>query len=267
MKIAILLHSHITPWAKAMKSGLEAHGLSVEISEKSIGCDLAIIHGLRRFSHFAKWQRARKRDFLVVERPYLGGKGFMSLGFNGLNGRADFQNKQSPPDRWEAKFAYHLKPWRPSGRYVLVTGQIATDKALGPFAPQLDYQWLVDDIRSMTDLPIVYRGHPKESKWKAPHPIGARRKKGTLSMALKDAFCTVTISSTTSVDSVLAGTPCIVLDKGSMAWPVCGKSVMDLLQPPRPDRTQWAYDMAYTQWSLREIASGEAWEHLKKKYS
>ena len=30
---------------------------------------------------------------------------------------------------------------------------------------------------------------------------------------------------------------------------------------------QWLYDMAYTQWTLAEIANGTAWEHLKQGYT
>jgi predicted transcriptional regulator len=42
-----------------------------------------------------------------------------------------------------------------------------------------------------------------------------------------------------------------------MAWDV---TTHDLKSPPiRPLREAWAHDLAWTQWTLHEIAEGDAW--------
>jgi hypothetical protein len=53
-----------------------------------------------------------------------------------------------------------------------------------------------------------------------------------------------------------------VLSPVSMAWPMASHN---LREPVRtPDRSQWAYNLAYRQWTLEEIASGEFWETVRR---
>lgn len=46
----------------------------------------------------------------------------------------------------------------------------------------------------------------------------------------------------------------------AMAWPVTAHSLLEPLV--MPEREWWAHDLAWTQWSLAELASGEAWAAL-----
>jgi hypothetical protein len=57
----------------------------------------------------------------------------------------------------------------------------------------------------------------------------------------------------------------IAIDRGSMAWDMARHEIT--LKRITPNRDQWLYDLAYKQWTLEEIAAGEAWEHLKKRYT
>jgi hypothetical protein len=81
---------------------------------------------------------------------------------------------------------------------------------------------------------------------------------------LQQAHCVVTYNSLSGVESVVDGIPTFVGEDGSMVWPVAHKSFSQIENLNYDiDRTQWSYDIMYTQWDNNELASGEAWEHLK----
>jgi hypothetical protein len=79
---------------------------------------------------------------------------------------------------------------------------------------------------------------------------------------LKGAHAIVTFNSNAAVDAVIAGIPAFAMDQGSMAWDVTEHDLARIEQPIRPDRDQWAAELAYTQWTQDEMARGWAWHHL-----
>jgi len=253
--------------AEIFQKGLQKHGINalITVSENPITCDLAVMWGITHFPRVIQQQKQNNKNYLVWEAGYILDRDkWKSLGYNGLNGYANFCNKNSPPDRWEQYFSHLIKPWKESGDYILLTGQVNGDASLRPVHGQVDYQGIVDNLKEYTTLPIHYRKHPHPSKPTAPCPKNAIPSRGTLEEALSGAKCVVTFNSNTCVDAILNGVPCIVLDRGAMAWDVCGHSLSQVNDPPKPSRQQWCYDMAYTQWTMEEIESGETWEHLKK---
>lgn len=93
---------------------------------------------------------------------------------------------------------------------------------------------------------------------------GVDLSRGSFADDLENARLVVTFNSNSAVESVIAGVPAIAMDMGSMAWPVTAHMLEDVNSPVRCDRTQWAHDLAYTQWNLDEMRSGEAWAHLSR---
>ena len=84
---------------------------------------------------------------------------------------------------------------------------------------------------------------------------------GSLADCLADARWVVTFNSNSGVDAVLAGVPTVAVDQGAMAWAVTGRD--PTVQPPTPDRSTWAAELAWCQWTLDEIKKGVAWDHLR----
>lgn len=181
-----------------------------------------------------------------------------AMGLNGLNGRADFKNYNMPPDRWK-KLGVELKPWKWDGKYILVCGQVPWDASVD-HTVHLD--WIDDVIRRTrwhTDRPILFRPHPK-----APdHFIaGVERSKKSIEEDFEDAWAVVTFNSNSGVEAAIAGVPVFIEDCGSMAFPIANRNLVYLNDPRRPDRQKWANELAYCQWTLDEMRSGEAWRHL-----
>jgi hypothetical protein len=78
----------------------------------------------------------------------------------------------------------------------------------------------------------------------------------------KNAWAVVTFNSNSAVESVIAGIPSFVDDHGSMAFEVSNRNLIYLDDPKTPEREQWAYNLAYCQWTHEEMRSGETWAHL-----
>lgn len=250
---------------QAFRAGLERHG--IRPVEFTPDCDLAVF-----WSHNAKpiieHQRRAGKDYLVMERGYIGDRmQWTSLGFNGLNGRAEFHAEDSPGDRWDRHFGPEwLKPWKEGGDYVLLIGQVPGDASVKHSNHFGWLQWMANQIAfEYPGVPIRHRPHPINVRRRALQPIdGTEMSTRPLAEDLAGAICAVTFCSNTGVDALLAGTPVVAFDPGSMVWGMGPDNVQD--PPRRPDRTQWAWDMAYKQWTWPEIESGTAWDHLRQRF-
>ena len=258
---------HQVTAAETFCAGLKRHGLQGEIiTNPSLDndSDLVLVWGMEQ----ARRVRGNnKKDFLLAERAYFEDRfKWISLGYNGLNNRGEYYNRNSPHDRWKKHFDDgRLQPWNPEGQYILLTLQIKGDNSIRNFP--VNYQQLVDDIKKATDLPVLVKDHPiRSGTWGNIVADGIVNGIGRIETAVQNAAVTVTINSNSGVDSILAGTPVVNFDQGSMVWDLAMKDLTQLSTPPLPDRTQWAADLAYTQWLPEEIAAGDAWEHLKQRY-
>lgn len=233
--------------------------------------DIAVIFGVYKSKVPASWlrgavfqrQRAKNLDVIVLETGYVnrgdGEHHHYAAGFNGLNGRADFRNQNMPDDRVR-KLGVELKPWREGGS-VVVCGQVPWDASVEGTD---HYQWCqatVEKLRDYTDRKIKFRPHPLAAT--AMKPLwGCETSLVPLAEDLKSAHCVVTFNSNSAVEALIAGVPAFAADRGSMAWDVANKSLLQVDVPNKPDRTQWLNDLTYAQWTPEEMRSGEAWAHL-----
>lgn len=226
-------------------------------------------------------------------------KGLQRLGWNSYQyGEADYNNINSPPDRWkmiEKNYQIKRQDWKQNGDYVLLLLQKPGDSSLNKIYIEQGYKryeaWILDtvkEIRKHTDRKIRIRPHINQqtagyrtaervsqevvncevSPNYAWHPEYGHSGGDGLQTDLRDAWCTVTYNSLSSVESVLSGTPVVTLDSTCMAWPVAEHSLKNIENINRNKSIdQWLYDCAYTCWTGTELARGEAWEHLKPKYN
>lgn len=199
--------------------------------------------------------RARGHEVLVMERGYIGDRfNYTSLGWNGLNGHAVFPAYEDDGGKRFAEHGGVLKPWKSGGDYALILGQVPGDMSLKGQDMLPWYTEAALKIKKIHGLPIHFREHPVAvRKGRRITVPGAVVSTGDLSTALAGAAFTVCYNSNASVDSILAGIPCIVGDKGSMAWEMCGHDIGEIV---RPEREAWAHKLAFTQWTPEEIEAG-----------
>ena len=142
---------------------------------------------------------------------------------------------------------------------VGVLGQVPGDAAL--YGLDLD-AWAQRTCAALLaqGRTVRYRPHPLVRRCGDVRcPAGATGSTGSLDEDLAGAALAVTFNSTAGVEAVLAGVPTVALDVGAMAWPV---TTHDLASVQTPEREPWAHRLAWCQWTIEEIASGLAWEHL-----
>lgn len=241
--------------ARVVAEGLTSHGIAHRIIADSAQtqADIVVTWGW----HCARRLQRPGRHILVMELAYLGDRRrWLSLGWDGLNGRARFAAPDDGGARWRRYFAHLMHPWRATrGGYALLMGQVPSDMAVR----HLDHRrWLHDTACALRfrGHEVRYRHHPLAPEFENP----ARRIEGDIADAFAGAVFAVTCNSNAGVDAVLAGVPAVTLDAGAMAHAVASH---DLDHPVvTPDRQPWAQRMAWTQWQPDEIAAGEAWPHL-----
>ncbi len=169
-----------------------------------------------------------------------------------------------PPDRFK-KFNRGSKeptPWHNTGRQILLAGMGPKSFELYDMRSQEWDLWAVEEIRKRTDMAIVYR--PKPS-WNSPKPIPGTifsNKNQNLDTLLLNTHLVITHHSNVTVDGLMKGVPAICPDGAASA--ICNSDFNTIEEPERPNRKQFFYNLAYCNWSIEEMQSGECWRYIKE---
>lgn len=257
--IKLINQPHQTEHCKAAMEGFNALGIKATFypfkiekpKTKHVCC-----WGWREAKEYVK----KGYKVLVMEHGYIGNRRkYSSLAWNGLNGHGIFPETQN--DNGE-RFREHggvLKPWKTGGGGALILCQLPGDQSLAGVNIEQFYVELANKLK-MQNEPCFFRQHPVAiKKGKLLRVPYAREMRTDLADSLSRVKYSLCYNSNSSVDSILNGTPCVVFDKGSMAYEMCGKEVGDIR---RPDREEWAHRLAWKQWTLEEIANGSALKRL-----
>ena len=246
-----MIASLLIPWAlkaehEAFAKGLKAAGYAVTGSTPK-NADLTVV-----------WNGSSSRGLkiagtvLVAENGYLG-RGYCALAVGGHNGAGTWP--AGGPERFRA-LGLALRPWRVTGEHVLVCGS----RGLG-----LDRQpdgWVertVEILRRHTDRPIQVRPHPGNWKRLPEHPDVS------LARDLSGAWACVIWASTAGVKALLAGIPVIRCAPHWIAAGAAGNRLEAIESPPMPDRLPVFERLAWAQWTLDELASGEPFRLMLQK--
>ncbi len=205
--------------------------------------------------HFAGSHLVVERGFLLRDRYYM-------LGWGGLNGRANYYNANSPADRWR-KLKIRVEPWRTNGSHIVLCGQVPWDASVQHSDHAVWCRETALQIKALTDRPIVFRPHPMQPAAIDMTGLPVRISHAALlAEDMQNAWAVVTFSSNAGVEATLAGIPAFVVDPGAMGYSLLNRDLAQIESPAMPDRQQWLYDLAYTQWNIQEIAEGRAIRHL-----
>lgn len=272
MRVVVYRHRSAAsnPWLDALASGIGRHGVRVDRADygSEVGTpDVAVLYGIGQQKVIDRLQ-AQGTRCLIMEMGYVGDRyKYQSLLFGGLNGRGIHPPAPDGGKRWRRLFGDEIKPWRHGGDYVLIVGQWHKDQSVRHLNCDAWYAKAVREAAREYGLPIVFRPHPLSDRrgHSPPTMPGARVQRGPEADALQGAALVVTLNSNFGVLAALAGVPVVAVDDGAMAWPVAAHEIGE--NPIRPDRTAWAHELAFAQWTQAEMASGEAWDHLRDEVS
>ncbi len=251
--------AHHVKYCGALADGFKAIGVKANLIENGgvSACDVACMFGMH---NPAAYNSGGKRVLLLEAAAFGPQLDMATLGWSqdsGMNGRAFFKNENSPGDRWD-KYGVPVECWGHRKGPIVVMGQVQGDAA----TKQLDLlDWYKRVIRATQDCfrghEIAFRPHPKGSA----HRLGVRiiSDRVPLEEMFEETYACITHNSRSAVEAVLAGVPTVAMDEGSFAY---GMTTHGIGRWRTPDRTQWCYDLAYTQWTADELANGTALEHI-----
>lgn len=260
------------PVADAFSSGLRIFAHKAEVLgpddlDKAIGATVLAIVGVRALKRdFREIKKAGGR-IVFIDKGHMGRGEYVRTSVDTFMPTRYLMDMKCPPDRF-AKLGIEIKSMRSDGRHIIYAGSSHKYSECRGLGGATEYaQKVLGELMRLSPRAIVYR--PKPS-WQEATPIEgtffSRPPRG-LSDELRGAHCLVTHGSNSAVEALLAGIPTIVLGDG-VALPLSKASVQDvedLYIPTDEERHKWASNLAYCQWSLSELRSGEAWENLSEQ--
>lgn len=259
------------PVFAALRQGLVALGF--EHASHDTQADVAVIWSVlwagRMRQNRDVWQQFRStgRPVLVLEVGMLNRGHTWKLSVNGTGSYA--YHGQGIDLNRATRLGLGLLPWREHGSKIIVCAQRSESLQ---WQDQLPVErWLEDTrdrVRLYTQRPLVLRTHPRQriapvSGYEIERPIAVA---GTYDdfdfyKTLTDAWAVINHNSGPGIQAVMAGVPAFV-DASSLAAPVANLNLSAIENPVRPDRGRWLIDLAHTEWTVQEIASGWPIERL-----
>lgn len=228
--------------------------------------DPIVLRGIMKHNLMKRcWQDGR--NFAYVDTGYFGNRPTKSnpQGWKFWH-RIVWNNLQHtklidrPADRWE-RLGIKMQPRRRQGRKILIT---APDEKPCIFYGIELQQWIdstVATLKQLTDRPI-------ELRQRAKNVVKLNRgSENSFEAALDDAFAVVSFNSVAAVESVMMGVPVFVLAPASAALPVANTDLTKINDPWYPDddlREVWARHLAYGQFHVKEMESGQAHRILEE---
>lgn len=186
------------------------------------------------------------RDYYHIDHGY-----FLPGHYEGYyrvtkNGQMADGTGNYPSDRWDF-LNIQMKPWRTAGEHIVVC---PISRFVAAYEGIDETTWtnqMVADLKKFTDRPIIIK--PKDSDQ-------------LLSVTIQGAHALVCYNSMAALNSILDGIPAFAIDNPAIG-PVSLDDISQIEEPKICDREQWAYNLAYSQWTLDEFRNGTCWRMVK----
>ena len=204
------------------------------------------------------------RDYYFIETGYLGNY----RGINNLTGRKVYHRivknamqhstiMEVPDDRWLDLVRFNpdmrYQGWRSGGSRILVV--LPSEKPFQYYGENRA-EWIkrvTNTLKKHTDRRIVFR--EKQSR-------GERTNDTIYDAMADDIYALVTYQSVAAIEAIQYGIPAFALAP-TAADPVANKDLTRIENPRRPDEDlvyKWLCSIAYSQFSLDELITGQAWK-------
>ena len=246
------------------------------VVDNSYDCDVGVIWSVLWNGRMAPnkkiWEdfhNLNKKVIVLEVGGLVRGKTW-KVAIDGINRDANFGNGGNDSIRVN-QLGLKLKPWSLGGDRIIICGQ--HDKSNQWKDMPTMSTWLLDTIRQIrerTDMPIVWRPHPRcpvpgiEHEYKnvrREQPIQVKDTYDDFDFDCTGAYAVVNWSSNPATHAVMQGVP-VFVGPSSLAYDVGNKDFTTIGMPKRPDRTQWLNDIAHTEWTLEEITEGKPLNRL-----
>jgi hypothetical protein len=251
------------PVFSALRQGLAVSGLKHATNDMS--ADVAVIWSMlwtgRMRGNRAVWQAYRNsgRPVIVVEVGMIRRGYTWKLGVNGT----DINSYPGPivDSNRADQLGIKLQPWQQSKNIVIAMQRADSEQWAGQTSVAQWLQATVDTVRKHSSRPIVVRSHPRAHismpgiTVECPKKIPGSYDDYDFEQTLKNAWAVVNWNSGPGPQAIIAGVPAFV-GPTSLAAPVANLDLAMIETPHMPDRTQWVNQLAHTEWTTAELATG-----------
>lgn len=196
---------------------------------------------------------------LVAENGYIGrdtgGVQLYALARDGHNGSGRWPD--GGPERWRA-LNIEVKPWRAPGAHIVVRGQRGIGSPTMASPPQWHDKTALD-LAAYTRRFRVIQRHPGK-------PANDPAKLDELLAGLENAWAMCIWSSAAGVRALVEGVPVIYCAPHWICEGAAVRGIENIEHPKRDDAARLAalQRMAWAQWTIEEIASGEPFALLRE---
>lgn len=234
--------------AEAMSQGVRAAGDRLVTGLKADAC---VAYGWKHHRTYEAYP-----GFAYADLGYWQREAYYRFAVNGWSPER-YVRQGLPATRFE-RLGLRIKPWRTNGREIVVAGSTAKACADHGMAYQ---SWERQVIARLTGCgrPVVYRPKPNDGN---ATPIAGTLDRRPVSEMLASAYAVVTHHSNTALDALLAGVPVHCETGAAAAFSVPLEQIADA--PLLDGREQFLFDVAWLQWTLDEMRTGECWKHLRQ---
>jgi hypothetical protein len=264
------------PVFDAFRHSLVQAGHTVHDNDPSADVDViwSVLWSGRMAANKTIWDTAQtlRKPVIVLEVGGIMRGTTWKIGLNGINKDAFFSVGN---DAARANsLGLVLKPWRTHGDHILICGQ--HDRSLQWQNMPNASQWFSDtiaEVRKYTNRKIVIRPHPRcpivpvEHKFKNVIKQTPAKRAGTYDdydIRFDNAHAVVSWTSNPGIRAAINGYP-VFTGPTSLAFPVANHNLADIESPQMFDRQQWLNDLAWTEFTIQEIAQGLPLKHLTER--
>jgi hypothetical protein len=257
------------PVLQAMLGSLRLHGHTVE--QNTWDADAAIIWSVlwsgRMAANQAVWSHYRElgRPVIIIDVGALYRGETWKIALNSITANGFYGHTENldwdRPKKLGISLAINVTR---NPRIVIAAQHARSLQTVGLVSMEGWVVQQVEQLRTVTDRPIVVRPHPRSAlNWaglvhlpknvviEQPQKIANTYDSYNLAF---DCHAMVNHNSGPGIQAALAGTRCIV-DKSSLAYPV-SIGMTDIDCPYTVDRDQWLTEICHTEYTLPEIGSG-----------
>lgn len=222
-----------------------------------------VIHGNRGGSgQIAEWYGSRRIAVVMVDLPHLRGHAQVRVS---PPDHAWVPEGDRPGDRLAALGIEYGE--RGKSKAVCILGQLGNDASHGMTSGQLK-EWATgaaEKLRALSDAKLIWRCHPLDNaRWSPAGVDEVVDRSESLAATLERCGRVVTWCSTGGLEALISGLP-VVAEGASVYRSLSGsiKYWAATAKPPsRVELDAVLARIAYTQWGLDEIASGEAFAQV-----
>lgn len=259
-----------------------AEGCDAEIVYNDFDADVAVIWSILFAGRMAPNEKVwkhfneQKKPIIVLEVGALDRNNSWKVGINGINNCANFANKENLDESRWGRFGIELKPWREDGQFITIATQ-RPDSHQWAGMPTIEtyVRNAVGKVREFSNREIVVRPHPRDIHtdfgflsgldsrlyFDSPQRTGDGDAVNFTDI-LSRSWAIINHSSGPAIQAAFDGTH-IFTGVQNLAYPMSMKSLSDIENPPKLDRTQWLSELAHTEWYVDEIAEGKPWNRIK----